>query len=91
MATRLKPKQAEAVKGKCFGCAHGAPGVNPPGAPGSGRICGICSRNPEASPDAVLLSDRGKQDYGLRDCYIATDRLEMELSGDTFMKGQPDA
>jgi hypothetical protein len=31
--------------------------------------------------------DLGKSSYGLRDCYIALDRFEMELRCETFFKG----
>jgi len=88
MMTKLTPVQAKKLLGKCSGCFHArivAPGEK--SAPGASSVCKLCVRNPDSSPDSSALSDDGKIVYGLRDCFIAFDRFEMELRGETFLKG----
>ena len=85
MVTVLTTAQAKAVKSRCSGCFHAAPGEKV--APGASSVCAICIRNPESSPDASARADDGKISYGPRDCFIAFDRFTMELRGETFLKG----
>jgi len=87
--TKLTPTQVKKLLGKCHGCFHAAPAT--PGVksatPGASSVCQICVRNGEASPDSTAKADDGKIVYGQRDCFIAFDRFEMELRGETFLKG----
>ena len=84
--SRLRPEQIEKLLGHCYGCAHSS-GAKFPGKPGTGKICTMCTRSRVAEPDASLISDQGVVAYGTRDCYIAKDRLDMELRGETFFNG----
>lgn len=88
MVTKLTPVQAKKLLGKCSGCFHAcaaAPGEK--SAPGASSVCKLCVRNPESSRDSSARADDGKIIYGQRDCFIAFDRFEMELRGETFLKG----
>ena len=86
MGTVLTPQQVKQVRGKCSGCFHAAPGATKV-APGASSVCRLCLRNSGASKDAVASADDGRPVYGLRDCYISKDRFDMELRGETFVKG----
>jgi len=82
VATKLSADVASKLRGRCTGCVHAedaGPGENP--------VCSICVRNPEAAKGTVARCDSGREIYGLRDCYVATDRFEMDLRGETFFKG----
>ncbi len=88
MVTKLTPVQVKKLLGKCSGCFHAsavAPGEK--SAPGASSVCKLCVRNTDASQDASARADDGKIIYGLRDCFISFDRFEMELRGETFLKG----
>lgn len=81
-ASRLGKAEIKRLAGACFGCAHAAFE-----APGADTVCALCVRNKETGKDATAKDDLGRQVYGLRDCYIALDRFEMELKCETFIKG----
>lgn len=85
MATRLTQAQAKRLQGKCSDCFHAAPGDK--SSPGASSVCNLCVRNEGTSPDSSAVADDGRIIYGQRDCFIAFDRFEMELRGETFLKG----
>lgn len=84
--TVLSTTQIRSILGKCSGCFHAAPGEKK-SSPGASSVCKLCVRNREATKGAAVNADDGRVVYGLRDCFIAFDRFEMELRGETFLKG----
>lgn len=84
--TVLSTTQVKRLLGKCSGCFHAAPGEKT-SSPGASSVCKLCVRNVESSKDAAVTCDDGRLIYGQRDCFIAFDRFEMELRGETFLKG----
>ncbi len=85
MPTRLTPQQVKKIQGKCSGCFHATPGEV--ASPGASSVCALCIRNEASGRDSSAKADDGKIVYGQRDCFIAFDRFEMELRGETFLKG----
>ena len=81
-STRLGKAEIKRLVGACFGCAHAAFE-----GPGKDTVCKLCARNRGTESGAMEPDDMGRPAYGLRDCYIALDRFEMELKCETFIKG----
>ena len=85
MTTSLTADAMKKLQGKCLGCFHVA--VSSGNQPGPSSICKLCVRNKNASPDTAVPADDGRLTYGLRDCYVAKDRFNMDIKGETFLKG----
>jgi len=81
-STRLGKAEIKRLIGACFGCAHAVFEK-----PGKDLVCRLCVRNRGTESGAMEQDDLGRAAYGLRDCYIALDRFEMELKCETFIKG----